>query len=138
MTVLTIGTFDLFHTGHVNLLAACRRLASPTGQVVVGINTDGFAEGFKRKPLMTSSERRAVVAACRYVDRALLNFDKGYGLIRAIKPQILVIGSDWAKKDYFKQIGMCEAELLDQGTQLVYVPYTSSISTTKLRERMKK
>jgi hypothetical protein len=57
--------------------------------------------------------------------------------IEIVKPDYIVIGSDWAKKDYYAQMGFTQDWLDERGIGLVYVPYTQTISTTKLKGRMK-
>jgi cytidyltransferase-like protein len=71
--VYTGGTFDLFHSGHVNLLKRCREVAGPDGKVVASLNTDDFIWQFKNKrPVCSESERAEVLLACRYVDEAFI------------------------------------------------------------------
>jgi glycerol-3-phosphate cytidylyltransferase len=137
MKVLTIGTFDLFHEGHLHLLQACRKLAG--GDIVaVGVNTDEFVKKFKGEyPVNTERTRAAVVDSCRYVNQTKYNTDGGEWLIKLVRPDILVIGSDWAKKDYLGQIGMTQHALDSLGILLVYVPYTEGISSTMIKERMR-
>ena len=56
--------------------------------------------------------------------------------IEKIKPDFIVVGSDWAKKDYYAQMGFTQKWLDDRGITLVYVPYTEGISSTILKERL--
>ena len=97
--VYTGGTFDLFHSGHVNLLKRCKEIAGPDGIVVASLNTDDFIWQFKNK-----------------------------------KP--IVVGSDWAEKDYHSQMGFDQKWLDERGIGLVYVPYTKTISSSAIRSRM--
>jgi glycerol-3-phosphate cytidylyltransferase len=137
--VYTGGTFDLFHSGHVNLLKKCRDIAGPTGRVIVSLNTDRFIEEYKGKgPVCDQNERAMVLTACSYVDEVILNVG-GYDSKPAIEianPNFIVIGSDWATKDYYKQMGFDQGYLDAQGISLVYVPYTQSISTTEIKNRL--
>jgi len=138
MKVLTIGTFDLLHRGHLNLFHACYKIAGQGGQVYVGVNTDEFVEKYKGlRPVQSHIDRWLVVSALRVVHAACDNRDNGVTLIRRIQPDVLVVGSDWAKKDYYAQIGITAEELEEQGTLLVYVPYTPGISSTSIKERLK-
>ena len=76
--------------------------------------------------------------ACRYVDEVIPNTDgeDSKPAIMSVDPKFLVIGSDWAKKDYYAQMQFTR-EWLDQlDIQLVYVPYTLGISTTDLKKRI--
>ncbi len=139
--VLTVGTFDMPHSGHVKLFERCRKLADLVGgEVVVGVNTDEFVEKYKgAKPVYSYAERYAIVASNKYVDRVIRN-DAAI-LERMLineKPTFLIIGSDWAKKDYYRQIGVSEDWLQKNGTMLIYVPYTEGVSSTQLKERLNK
>jgi len=137
--VYTGGTFDLLHSGHVRFLKACRRLAGDDGEVVVALNTDAFIEAYKAKsPVMTFDERKEVLLGCRYVDRVIRNIGGADSkpAIESVMPDLIVIGDDWAKKDYYAQMQFTR-EWLDQlEIQLVYVPYTPGISTTDLKKRI--
>jgi len=135
LKIYTGGTFDLLHAGHVELLRKCKEL----GEVTVALNTDDFIENYKGKPpVMTYQEREAVLLACRYVDRVIPNHG---GLdskpsILAVKPDLIVIGSDWAKKDYYKQMQFTTDWLDEHGIGLAYVPYSWGISSTEIKRRI--
>ena len=137
--VYTGGTFDLFHSAHVRFLKACRRLAGDDGEVVVALNSDAFIEAYKGKsPVMTFDERKEVLLGCRYVDRVIANIGGADSKpsIELVMPDLIVVGDDWAKKDYYAQMQFTR-EWLDQlDIQLVYVPYTLGISTTDLKKRI--
>lgn len=138
MRVSTLGTFDLFHRGHVNLLMRCRAMARG-GEVVVGLNLDEFIEEFKgRPPVVDYADRAAVLRACRYVDLVVPNIGKADSkpILMSIRPDLLVVGSDWKDKDYNAQINASPEWLAERGIRLVYLPYTAEISTTLLRGRM--
>ena len=137
--VYTGGTFDLFHSAHVRFLKACRRLAGDDGEVVVALNSDAFIEAYKGKsPVMSFDERKEVLLGCRYVDRVIANIGGADSKpsIELVMPDLIVVGDDWAKKDYYAQMQFTR-EWLDQlEIQLVYVPYTLGISTTDLKKRI--
>lgn len=137
--VYTGGTFDLFHSGHVNLLKRCREIAGPTGIVVASLNTDDFIWQFKnKKPVCSEDERAEVLASCRYVDKVVMNVGGADSRIAIdqVKPNYIVVGSDWAERDYHAQMGFDQKWLDDRGIGLVYVPYTKTISSTDIRGRM--
>lgn len=137
MKVLTIGTFDLFHEGHIKLFRAADKLADG-GLVIVGVNSDEFVEQYRGKPAVLPYETRAaVVGSNRYVSWVHSNEDAGFTLIKRVRPDILLIGSDWAVRDYYEQIGMSQRTLDQYEILLVYVPYTKGVSSTKLREGLK-
>ena len=138
MKVYTGGTFDLFHAGHANLLRQCRLLAG-TGPVVVALNTDEFIAAYKgRPPVVSYDDRAAVLAACRYVNQVVPNTGGADSrpAIEAVSPDLIVIGSDWATRDYHAQMGFTQAWLDERGIALCYVPYTPGISTTDLKARL--
>lgn len=137
--VYTGGTFDLFHSGHVNLLARCKEIAGTYGKVVVSLNTDEFIEAYKGKPPVCSTqERMAVLEACKYVDEVVLNVGGADSkiAIEMVDPNYIVVGSDWAKKDYYKQMQFTQEWLDERLIGLVYVPYTDSISSTDIKKRL--
>lgn len=137
--VYTGGTFDLFHSGHVNLLKRCKEVAGNDGKVVVALNTDDFIFQFKnKKPICSEQERLDVLLACKYVDEVVMNVggQDSRISIEMVGPNYIVVGSDWAKKDYYAQMSFTQEWLDERGIGLVYVPYTQTISSTKIRGRM--
>ncbi len=136
LTVYTGGTFDLFHAGHAAFLERCAEL----GRVVVSLNTDEFISVYKgRPPVMTFAERAAVLRACRWVDDVVPNRGGADSTISIedVAPDLIVIGSDWARRDYYAQMGFDQDWLDARGIGLVYIPYTKGISTTDLKTRMR-
>jgi glycerol-3-phosphate cytidylyltransferase len=137
--VYTGGTFDLFHSGHVNLLKKCREVAGQDGLVVVSLNTDAFIKEYKGKPPVCSdAERESVLLACKYVDQVVMNVGGKDSriAIEIVQPDYILIGSDWAKKDYYAQMGFDQDWLDERGIGLIYVPYTKNISSTNIKGRM--
>jgi cytidyltransferase-like protein len=137
--VYTGGTFDLFHSGHVNLLKRCKEIAGLDGMVVASLNTDDFIWQFKnKKPICSEDERAEVLLACRYVDRVVINVGGADSRISIdqVQPNYIVVGSDWAEKDYHSQMGFDQKWLDERGIGLVYVPYTKTISSSAIRSRM--
>jgi len=135
MRLYTGGTFDLFHYGHVRFLARCRELAKG-GSVIVSLNTDEFITTYKgQPPIIPYAARLEVLVGCRYVDRVIPNFGGADSkpAIESVKPNIIAIGSDWEHRDYYAQMGFTPRWLADRGIDLVYVPYTASISASMIR-----
>ena len=131
---MTLGTFDLFHVGHVNLLRRCADM----GRVIVGLNTDEFVRRYKgRTPVIAYEDREAVLRACRYVSDVRPNAQpKGsaWQLIASVNPDIIAVGSDWADRDYLGQLGI---EARDLGAiRIVFLPYTNDVSSTAIRARL--
>ena len=135
-TVYTGGTFDLPHPGHYRLL----QRAAQFGKVVVALNTDEFIYKYKGKtPALSYAEREEILLACKWVDRVIPNIggEDSTISIDLVKPDYIIVGSDWARKDYYKQMGFTQDWLDDRGIGLIYVPYTKNISTTEIKNRMK-
>ena len=136
--VYTGGTFDLFHTGHVNFLMQCAKIAGK-GQVVVSLNTDEFIVAYKGSPpLFSYKERKIILESCRYVSWVMPNNggSDSKPAILSVAPDFIVIGSDWACKDYYAQMNFTQEWLDNKGIVLIYVPYTKGISSTDLRKRL--
>ena len=137
--LFTGGSFDLFHSGHVNFLKQCRKIVGPDGLVVVSLNTDEFIKEYKgRSPIMSYSERETVLLNSVYVDEVVPNIGGADSKpsIEQVNPDFVVIGSDWAKRDYYQQMQFTQEWLDEREIVLCYVPYTEGISTTELKKRL--
>lgn len=132
--VYTGGTFDTPHLGHFNFLHQCSKL----GRVTIALNGDDFIEKFKGKPpLFTFEERRQLLLLLPFVHEVIPNFgdQDSKPVIEKVQPDIIAIASDWAKKDYYKQMSFTQEWLDERGILLVYLPYTKIISTSEIRRR---
>ena len=132
----TGGTFDLFHYGHTNFLRQCSKLAD---KIIVSLNTDEFIQEYKGKtPIMTYSEREQSLMDCKYVHAVVPNSGGADSkpAILQVNPDIIAIGTDWAKKDYYKQMQFTQEWLDDNDILLVYLAYTEGISTTEIKRRI--
>jgi glycerol-3-phosphate cytidylyltransferase len=120
--VLTYGTFDLFHVGHVRLL---RRLADLGSKVIVGCSTDAFNKVKNKKCVMPFAERAEILAACRYVDHVFPeeNWAQKMEDIRRFSVDIFAMGSDWAG----------QFDTLQDLCEVLYLPRTDGVSTTELK-----
>ena len=139
--VYTGGTFDLFHSGHVAFLRSCKRIAGKDGRVVVSLNSDEFIAAYKGKPpIMSFQERKAVLMGCRYVDSVVCNVgnEDSKPAIENVLPDFVVIGDDWARKDYYAQMQFTQEWLDGNKIQLCYVPYTAGVSSTDIKARIVK
>jgi len=140
LRVYTGGTFDLFHVGHLNLLKRCHEIAGWTGQVIVSLNTDEFVYKYKGKnPVIPYEDRKAILESCKYVDLVMENYgqeDSKQSILLAQLIDVIAIGSDWARKDYYKQMNFDQDWLDSQRISLIYIPYTSGISSTKIKEKI--
>lgn len=136
LSVYTGGTFDLFHAGHVEFLRRCAEL----GSVTVSLNEDEFIEKYKgKRPVISYAEREAVLLGCRWVDRVVPNMGGADSrvAISYCRPDLIVIGSDWARRDYYAQMQFDQDWLDERGIGLVYIPYTQGISSTAIKERLR-
>jgi len=135
LRIYTGGTFDLLHKGHVEFLKRCAEF----GSVTVALNTDEFIEEYKgQPPVMSYVERRAVLEACRYVDKVIANTggaDSRPSIMVAM-PDMVIIGSDWAVRDYHKQMGFTQEWLDERKIMLCYIPYTKGISSSEIKKRL--
>ena len=125
--IITYGSFDLLHYGHINLLKRAKELGD---YLVVGLSTDEFNLNMKNKKTYFSyEERKKLLEAIRYVDLVIPeeNWQQKRKDIEELKIDTFVIGDDWKGKfDELKEI--CE---------VCYLPRTPEISTTKIKKELK-
>ena len=137
LKVYTGGTFDLFHSGHVNFLKRCQQIAGVDGQVVVALNTDEFIYDYKKKkPVLSFDQRKDVLESCRYVSEVVANVGgsdskKTIEMVESV--DVIAIGSDWARKDYYAQMEFNQDWLDEKNISLIYIPYTKGISSTFIK-----
>jgi D-beta-D-heptose 7-phosphate kinase/D-beta-D-heptose 1-phosphate adenosyltransferase len=96
--VFTNGCFDIIHRGHIELLKFCKDMG---GQVVVGINSDESIKKLKgnERPINNEKDRVFLLESLKYVDKVIIfEEDTPYNLIKQIKPDIIVKGSDYSKE----------------------------------------
>lgn len=132
------GTFDLVHYGHMRLFRAAKERFN---RVVVSVNRDEFVARFKKRlPVMVLSERMESVSSCRWVDNVVENIgdEDSRPAILAAGATHIVHGSDWERDSLVKQLGLTEEWLAHLEIDLVYFPYTTSISTTAIVNRIRK
>ena len=121
-TVLTYGTFDLFHYGHVRLLERARNMGDRLG---VGVSSDAFNDVKGKRCVMPFEHRAAIVKALSCVDFVFpeTGWEQKRQDIRTYKADILVMGDDWRSKfDHLSDL--CRVEYLER---------TDGISTTEIK-----
>ena len=126
-TVITFGTFDLFHVGHLNIL---ERASSFGDRLVVGVSSDNLNYRKKmRSTIYTQSERLSIISALRCVDRVFLEeaLELKRDYIIEHDAKTLVMGDDW--------IGLFDD--LKDVCEVIYLPRTPSISTTATVETIR-
>ena len=101
LTIFTNGCFDVLHCGHIHLFKEIKKIY-PTGILTVGLNSDKSVKLLKGKfrPINSQQERKIMLSAIKYIDNVII-FDERtpFNLITEIKPDILVKGFDYYKKD---------------------------------------
>ena len=125
--VITYGTFDLLHYGHINLLRRARQLGD---YLIVGLSTDEFNWNEKQKKCYFSYEKRKqLLEAIRYVDLVIPeeNWEQKINDIKEFRIDTFVMGDDWKGKFYF----------LKPYCDVVYLPRTPEISTSQIKEDLK-
>jgi len=124
--VITYGTFDLFHIGHLNILKRAKELGD---QLIVGVSTDEFNR-IKGKTCFYPYEHRAeILTAINYVDKVIPEncWEQKIHDIQENNVDIFVMGNDWKGKFDF----------LKDHCQVVYLPRTENISTSSIIKRIK-
>lgn len=124
--VITYGTFDLIHYGHINLLKRAKELGD---YLIVALSTDEFNWNSKQKKCYFSYEkRRQLLEAVRYVDLVIPeeSWEQKVSDVQTYKADVFVMGDDWKGKfDFLKEY--CE---------VVYLPRTPEISTTQIKNEL--
>lgn len=123
------GTFDLFHIGHLNLL---KRAKEQCDYLIVSIHRSGSWKG--KETFIPYEERCAIVNSIKYVDRIVEDFIEDSDAWDKYHYDILFVGSDYKGTDRFNKY---ERELCGKA-KIVYFPYTTGVSSTQLREKIKK
>lgn len=125
--IITYGTFDLLHYGHVRLLKRARELGD---YLIVGLSTDKFNQLQKHKESYNNyAERKYILEAIRYVDQVIpeKGWEQKISDIQKYDIDTFVMGNDWQGKfDFLKPY-----------CQVVYLPRTPGISTTKIKDDLK-
>ena len=126
-TVITYGTFDLFHVGHLNLLRRAKELGD---YLIVAVSSDRFNwEEKQKKCEIPDKDRMAIVEAIKYVDKVIPedSWEQKIEDVKKYNVDVFVMGDDWKGKfDFLKDY--CE---------VVYLPRTEGISSTQLKEDLK-
>lgn len=133
--VYVIGVFDLFHTGHVELLRRSKELGD---KLIVAVNGDDMVASYKRKPFFNENDRLKIIESSKYVDEAFIisEYDNKEYIIK-YKINKIVHGDDWEINSYMEQIRVTPEFLEEHNCELVLLPYTEGISTSDLIKRIK-
>ena len=133
--VITYGTFDLLHYGHINLLRRAKALGD---YLIVCLSTDEFNWNEKKKTCYFSYEqRKLLLEAIRYVDLVIPEtcWEQKRSDIHEYHIDTFVIGDDWKGDPRWKQT---EEDLKPYGVRVIYLPHTPGVSSTELRTEQSK
>ncbi len=126
-TVITYGTYDLLHPGHIRLLKRAKALGD---RLIVALSTDEFNWNEKqKKSYYTYEQRKELLEAIKYVDLVIPenNWDQKRTDVHKYNVDIFVMGDDWAGKFDF---------LKEEGCEVVYLSRTPGISTTQIKTEL--
>lgn len=125
--ILTYGTFDLLHYGHIEILRRAKALGD---YLVVAVSTDEFNEIKGKKAYHNYETRKKMLEAVRYVDLVIPeeNWEQKISDVKDYKIDVVVMGSDWENSDRF--------DYLKEYCEVVYLPRTEGVSTTKIKQEL--
>lgn len=123
--ILTYGTYDLLHYGHIRLLQRAKALGD---YLIVAVSTDEFNEIKGKKSYHNYETRKKMLEALRYVDLVIPeeNWEQKANDVKEFKVDTVVMGSDWAGSDRF--------DYLKEYCEVVYLDRTEGISTSKIKQ----
>lgn len=125
---------DIIHPGHINILKEAAKL----GEVIVGLLTDEAIASYKRLPFLTFEQRKEVIGNIKWVSRVIKQETLDYtDCLRLEKPDFVVHGDDWKSGVQSQTRTKVIKVLAEWGGELVEIPYTKGISSTKLNEEIK-
>ncbi len=126
--ILTYGTFDLLHYGHIRLLKRAKELGD---YLIVALSTDEFNDIKGKKAYHNYETRKLMLEAVRYVDLVIPeeNWEQKIEDIKNYKVDVLVMGDDWANSKRFQN--------LDEYCEVKFLKRTEGVSTTKIRKELK-
>lgn len=125
--IITYGTFDLLHIGHLNILKRAKALGD---YLIVAVSSDKFNESKGKKAYYSIEDRVEMLKSIKFVDEVIVeeSWEQKINDIRQNSVDIFVMGDDWAGKfDFLKEY--CD---------VIYLPRTEGISTTKIKEDLMK
>jgi len=125
-TVLTYGTFDLFHIGHLNLI---RRLTELGDRLIIGVSTDEFNAGKGKTSVVSYEDRARIVESIKGVDLVIpeTSWEQKVDDIKEHDVGVFAIGDDWRGK--FDELeALCRVE---------YLPRTDGISSTEIKQMLR-
>ena len=133
----TAGVFDLFHVGHLNLFEKCKEMCS---HLIVAICDDDYVRNIKHKePIFPLEERVRIIKSLKCVDEVVVvsfsEVDDKMLALEKFKFDVLFSGDDWKGSERYLKT---EEQFAKVGVSIEYLPYTKGVSTTEIKEKMKK
>ena len=127
----TDGTYDMFHVGHLNMIEGAKQYCE---HLIVAVHGDEVVKEYKAAPIIGEEDRRRIVAAVKGVDEAVITrFRDKLKLWELYHFDVIFIGDDYKGTERWNQF---EKKLKKVGVDVIYLPYTKSISTTEIRRRI--
>jgi glycerol-3-phosphate cytidylyltransferase len=124
--VLTYGTYDLLHIGHINLLARAKTLGD---FLIVGLSTDDFNARKHKTAFYPFEQRKKILESIRYVDLVIpeMNWEQKVQDVKKHNVDFFVMGDDWEG----------EFDFLEEWCKVIYLPRTEGISTTSIKTNLR-
>lgn len=132
---ITVGVFDLFHVGHLNLLERCKAMCE---HLVVAVCQDDYVTNVKHKhPVYNEKDRMRILAALKVVDEVIpVSIEETKDKVLLLKNHpfdVLFSGDDWKGSERYLKT---ERQFAELGAKIEYLPYTKGISTSQIKERI--
>lgn len=132
---ITVGVFDLFHVGHLNLLENCKAMCD---KLIVAVCGDDYVTQVKKKtPVFPEDQRRRILAALKCVDEvvavSIAETEDKMLLLKNHPFDVLFSGDDWKGSERYRKT---ELQFSQVGAAIEYLPYTKGISSTMIKGKM--
>lgn len=130
----TTGVYDMFHIGHLNIL---RRAKEQCDYLIVGVSTDELVKDYKHKmPVIPFEQRKAIVESIKYVDKVVPQTSMNKFIAwQELHFDVMFHGDEWKGTELYNKY---ERELAQVGTKIIYLSHTEGVSSSILREKLKK
>jgi len=129
----TAGVYDMFHTGHLNLLKNAKGMCD---KLIVGVTTDDLVQYKGKRAVIPFEDRIEIIRSIRYVDAAVPQYDMNkLETCKKLNASIMFVGDDWYGTEKWKHY---EEEFAREGIKIVYFPYTKGVSSTLLNQVLTK
>jgi len=126
----TTGVFDMFHVGHLRIL---KQAKSQCDHLIVGVSSDALVQSYKNKtPIIPLTDRMEILQSIKFVDEVIVQEHRDkFRAFKEIGFNRMFVGDDWKGKAVFQE---AERKLSNEGVDVVYFPYTTHVSSTRLTE----